>query len=234
MRDLGRIVRLQIQRASLKTGEKPTRVYDPTPLLAVDRLALGPDGALGEGSDGSWLVDVHHRAHPRTKNEDGAHGVSLGFTSHYALMRDRFGERITLGCAGENIIVETERRMVFADLEHGVAASGTHGVREGEQAPHALNFARLAPDDAPALGGMIADLEEAPIHGYVAPVHVQHHDVARRDAHYGVPGTPTQQMGTGPADPGPALGLEPRRCHWSKRNAHPVRITPSTCDLSSH
>src|SRR6266581_1398023 len=78
MRDLGRIVRLQIQRASLKTGEKPTRVYDPTPLLAVDRLALGPDGALGEGSDGSWLVDVHHRAHPRTKNEDGAHGGSLG------------------------------------------------------------------------------------------------------------------------------------------------------------
>src|SRR3989442_11063261 len=66
---------------------------------------------------------------------------------------------------------------------------------------------------------MIPDLEEAPIHGYVAPVHVQHHDVARRDAHHGVPGTPTQQMGTGPADPGPALGLEPRRCHWSKRNA---------------
>ena len=56
MRDIGRIVRLQIQRASLKTGEKPTRVYDPAPLLVVDRLALGPDGALGEGSDGSWLV----------------------------------------------------------------------------------------------------------------------------------------------------------------------------------
>src|SRR5438128_5851712 len=69
MRDLGRIVRLQIQRASLKTGEKPTRVYDPTPLLAVDRLALGPDGALGEGTDGSWLVDVHHRAHPRTPQD---------------------------------------------------------------------------------------------------------------------------------------------------------------------
>src|SRR2546423_8186823 len=127
MRDLGRIVRLQIQRASLKTGEKPTRVYDPMPLLAVDRLALGPDGALGEGPDGSWLVDVHHRAHPRTKNEDGAHGVSLGFTSHYALMRDRFGERITLGCAGENIIVETERRMVFPDLEHGVAVRAPDG-----------------------------------------------------------------------------------------------------------
>src|SRR5712691_4095815 len=110
-----------------------------------------------------------------------------------------------------------------------VAASGTHGVSEGEQAPHPLDFARLAPDDAPALGGLIPDLEEAPIHGYVAPVHVQHHDVARRDAHYGVPGAPAQQVGTGPADAGPALGLEPRRCHWSKRNAHPLRITRSTC-----
>ena len=127
MRDIGRIVRLQIQRASLKTGEKPTRVYDPTPLLVVDRLALGPDGALGEGSDGSWLVDVHHRAHPRTKNADGEHGVSLGFTSHYALMGGRFGERITLGCAGENIIVETARRMAFADLERGVTLLASDG-----------------------------------------------------------------------------------------------------------
>ncbi len=117
MHDLGRIVRLQIQRSSLKTGEKPTRVYDTAPLLAVDRLALGPDGALGEGPGGSWLVDVHHRAHPHTKNDDGVHGLSVGFTSHYALMR----ERITLGCAGENIIVETERRIGFEDLERGVA-----------------------------------------------------------------------------------------------------------------
>src|SRR6266480_3949797 len=108
MRDLGRIVRLQIQRASLKTGEKPTRVYDTMPLLAVDRLALGPDGALGEGSDGSWLVDVHHRAHPRTKNEDGAHGVSLGF-------------------AGENIIVETEHRIAFEDLARGVVLLAPDG-----------------------------------------------------------------------------------------------------------
>src|SRR5712692_36207 len=121
MQDIGRIVRLQIQRGSLKTGEKPTRVYDPTPLFAVDRLALGPDGALGEGSDGSWLVDVHHRAHPRTKNEDGAHGVSLGFTSHYALMRDRFGERIAPGCAGENILAEADRRLDVADLQGGLA-----------------------------------------------------------------------------------------------------------------
>src|SRR3989475_10087116 len=120
MHNVGRIVRLQIQRSSLKTGEKPNRTYDPAPLLAVDRLALGPDGALGVGSDGSWVVDVHHRAHPRTKNEDRAHGGSIGFTSHYARMRERFGDRMTLGCAGDNIIVETERRIALEDLQRGI------------------------------------------------------------------------------------------------------------------
>ncbi len=127
MRELGRIVRLQIQRSSLKTGEKPRRSYDPAPLLAVDRVAVGPEGVLGESADGAWLVDVHHRAHPRTKNEDGVHGVSLGFTSHYALMHERFGERITLGCAGENIIVETTGRITVEDLDPGVALLAPDG-----------------------------------------------------------------------------------------------------------
>ena len=89
MRTIGRIVRLQIQRGSLKTGEKPIRRYDPTPLLAVPRLNVTPDGALGSPDGGDWIVDVHHRAHPFTKNEDGLHGISLGFTAHYDAMRDR-------------------------------------------------------------------------------------------------------------------------------------------------
>ena len=127
MRSLGRIVRLQIQRSTLKTGEKPTRVYDPAPILAVPRLAVGPDGVLGEGPDGSWLVDVHHRGHPHTKNEDGAHGVSLGFTSHYALMQQRFGDRIVPGCAGENVLVDSEERVTLDDLNSGVAVLGTDG-----------------------------------------------------------------------------------------------------------
>jgi hypothetical protein len=134
MRELGRIVRLQIQRSSLKTGEKPTRVYDPGPILPVERLAVGPDGALGYAADGSWVVDVHHRAHPQTKNEDGAHGLSLGFTSHYDMMRDRFGTGITDGCAGENILVQAERRFTFDDLAEGggvvlLTASGQELVR---------------------------------------------------------------------------------------------------------
>jgi len=132
MREIGAVVRLQIQRASLKTGEKPHRVYDPSPVLSVRRLAVDGDGVLGEGEDQSWIVDVHHRAHPRTKNPDGLHGVSVGFTSHYGAMRQRFGERITLGCAGENIIVETSRRFTLEDLAAGVIcveAGGAEVVR---------------------------------------------------------------------------------------------------------
>jgi hypothetical protein len=127
MRTIGTITRLQIQRSSLKTGEKPNRVYDPTPLLSVARLTVTPDGVLGAGAEGSWLVDVHHRAHPETKNEDGLHGVSVGFTSHYAAMRDRFGARIVVGCAGENVIVAADRMFTYDDLAGGMAIVATDG-----------------------------------------------------------------------------------------------------------
>lgn len=121
MREIGTIVRLQIQRASLKSGVKPHRVYDPAPILAVERLAVSPEGVLGQAADGSWTADIHHRAHPATKNEDGRHGVSVGFTAHYDAMRERFGEHISLGCAGENIIAATERIFTWDDVRGGLA-----------------------------------------------------------------------------------------------------------------
>ncbi len=123
---------MQIQRGSLKTGEKPIRRYDPTPLLAVPRLNVTPDGALGSPDGGDWIVDVHHRAHPFTKNEDGLHGISLGFTAHYDAMREHFGDRIAVGCAGENIIAITDRQFTYDELAGGVvicAPDGTERVR---------------------------------------------------------------------------------------------------------
>jgi hypothetical protein len=128
MRPLGTLVRLQIQRASLKTGERPARVYDPTPLLPVTRLAIGPDGVLGRDPGGdAWVVDVHHRAHPATKNEDGLHGVSVGFTAHYGAMRQRFGDHVALGCAGENLIAETQARVRLEDLAPGMTILAPDG-----------------------------------------------------------------------------------------------------------
>jgi hypothetical protein len=96
-------------------------------LVYVPRLTVTPDGVLGAGADGSWIVDVHHRAHPETKNEDGLHGVSVGFTSHYAAMRDHFGDRIVVGCAGENVIVAADRTFTYEDLAGGVAIVANDG-----------------------------------------------------------------------------------------------------------
>ena len=132
MRDVGEIVRLQIQRSSLKTGEKPNRRYDPTPLLTVERLAVTPDGVLGQSDGGAWLVDVHHRSHPQTKNEDGLHGVSVGFTAHYDAMRARFGDHLSSGCAGENLLAVADRRLSYEELAEGIAvvdAAGRELVR---------------------------------------------------------------------------------------------------------
>lgn len=121
MRAIGTVIRLQIQRSSLKVGEKPNRQYDPTPLLTLERLWLTPDGVFGDAPDGGWLVDVHHRAHPRTKNEDGLHGVSVGFDTHYGRMQERFGDHITPGCAGENLLIHTDRTFTYEDLQQGLA-----------------------------------------------------------------------------------------------------------------
>jgi hypothetical protein len=128
MRDIGPIVRLQVQRSALKTGAKPDRAYSPAPLLAVDRLWMTPAGVLGGGPEGTWVVDVHHREHPASRNEDGGHGVSLGFTAHYARMRHRFGERIVPGCAGENVIVESAARVTLEDLRAPLAILGRDGA----------------------------------------------------------------------------------------------------------
>jgi hypothetical protein len=129
MRTIGTVTRLQIQRGSLKRGEKPTRVYDPTPLLSVPALNVSPEGALGAGPNGAdtWIVDVHHRAHPYTKNDDGLHGISLGFTSHYDAMRQHFGDKLELGCAGENIIATSDRSFGFEELAGGVAILAPDG-----------------------------------------------------------------------------------------------------------
>lgn len=108
MREIGSIKQLRIQRSSLKQGQRPQRYYDPSPLLVVERLRLTPGGALGVGAAGEQLIDVHHAGHPDSKNRQGANALSIGFTSHYRAMRDRFGAHMTDGCAGENILIETD------------------------------------------------------------------------------------------------------------------------------
>jgi hypothetical protein len=119
MTPLGRVVRLQIQSASLKRGERPNRIYDPSPLRTVRTLRLTPRGAVGITEKGEALLDVHHRDHHASKHESGRE-VSFGFTTHYGKMRGQYGERVEIGCAGENILVEADRVYRLEDFDAGL------------------------------------------------------------------------------------------------------------------
>lgn len=94
-------------------------MYDPAPLLAVDHLQITPQGVATLLPDERFLLDVHNRLHPDSRFS-GLNSVSIGFTSHYARMRDRFGEHMQDGVAGENILVETTRVYSIDDFRYGV------------------------------------------------------------------------------------------------------------------
>jgi hypothetical protein len=125
--EIGRIKLVQIQLSSLKAGERPYRYYDPAPLLIVDRLLLSTSGAIGLTAGGGRVIDVHHVEHPTSKNQ-GVNGISIGFTSHYHAMRERFGPHLTDGCAGENILVEADRTLALADLGAPLAIETVAGA----------------------------------------------------------------------------------------------------------
>ncbi len=127
---IGPIVLLQVQRGALKVGEKGAKRYHTDPIIGVPRLRVTRDGAVGLAADGD-ILDAHHRDHPLHKNDDGVHGLSVGFTAHYGVMQQRFGPHLTLGAAGENLVVETARRIALADVEHGLVVLDAAGAEKG-------------------------------------------------------------------------------------------------------
>ena len=129
LREIGLIKHVQLQRSSLKQGQRPQRYYDPTPLLLVKRLRLAPGGVSAVGADGVSIIDIHHADHPETKNSLGKNGISIGFTSHYGAMRDRYGAHLTDGCAGENILVESELVWSLDDLGAAIVIERADGQR---------------------------------------------------------------------------------------------------------
>ncbi len=126
-RALGRIVRLQVQRDPLKTKGVG---YDSGPILSVREASLDSQGMVGRDGD-AWVLDTHHAAHPRARG-GGNRALSIGFTGHYEAMAERFGSA-SLGCAGENIIVDASGRTMEEDLagELVVHASGGEVVLRG-------------------------------------------------------------------------------------------------------
>jgi hypothetical protein len=128
MREIGTIKLVQVQRSSLKAGERPYRYYDPTPLLAVEGLLLSPDGVVGLAANGERVIDVHNARHPASKNHGGLNSISIGFTSHYHAMRECCGPHLTDGCAGENILVEADCTFALGDLGDQLAIETANGA----------------------------------------------------------------------------------------------------------
>ncbi len=127
LKPLGKIVRLQIQRAPLKTGEKPNRQYDPAPLLPVTQLTLTTEGAWARSTEGERIVDIHHLQHPDTHSINNTNPLSVNFTSHYEMMKAEFGGHLWNGCAGENILVDTTARLTLDQLAQGLAVQRQNG-----------------------------------------------------------------------------------------------------------
>lgn len=125
-RELGPIILLQIQLKPLKEGDQH-RVYLPhDALYSVDSFQLSKAG-ITASINGQTVYDTHHMNHPFSRYRQ-SNPVSIGLTSHYQHMQSRFGSHITLGIAGENIIVETDETLHENTLTQGVALHGTEGM----------------------------------------------------------------------------------------------------------
>jgi hypothetical protein len=112
---LGEVALLQVHGDHVKRLDR----YDPAPLIQVEEASVARNGMLG-WTGGAWIVDKHHEVWP----EPGPRRpLSIGFTSHYTKMRDRYGD-FSLGVAGENVVVATDRVMALDDLGERVIIRG--------------------------------------------------------------------------------------------------------------
>ncbi len=167
--ELGRVELLQIQRRLLATDD-----YDPSGLLPADQLLLTPDGVLAS-HDGGWVVDSHHRAHPERGHWNPARVLSVGFTSHYRKMEERFGIA-PVGVAGENVVVSVGELVPPSRLAGGLKLRGGQGelvLGDIEVARPCVEFTRFIAGRSEAGAYDLAeerDFLEGGTRGFVMPV----------------------------------------------------------------
>jgi len=128
LRELGRVKLTQVQPTGLIIETSSCSTYDPTRRVEVNRLHITPQGIEATTPNGERVLDIHHTAHPQTRYL-GDDDVSIGFTSHYAAMRTRFGEHLLDGIAGENITIEYENEIWLEDLGQQIAIVNTETGR---------------------------------------------------------------------------------------------------------
>ena len=144
---IGTVVRLQVQRSRLKPGERAARVYDPAPLLEVDELQVGPRGVRGRVGD-EQVLDVHHADHPDSRNRRLANGLSVLPLAHYRALRERYGDHLVDGVAGESLLLDTSGPMTEDDLAGPLLLDTVDGpalpLSGATAAPPCVEFSRFA------------------------------------------------------------------------------------------
>ncbi len=94
--------------------------YDASRRMEVEQIQITSRGVEATTPEGEQILDIHHLDHP-DKEYDDDDLVCFGFTSHYKTMRERFGEHMVDGIAGENIIIEYDQEVWESDLGKRVA-----------------------------------------------------------------------------------------------------------------
>ena len=144
MEQLGRIVRLQVQHAPLKRGRRPDRWYDADRIRRVDALTVTEHGVVGHVTgEADGIVDAHHRDHPESRHR-GDNGLSILTTGHYARLREQFGDHVTDGIAGENVLFERAGWLDVADLDNGILVTPSRAGADGRGDRLVLTGARPA------------------------------------------------------------------------------------------
>jgi hypothetical protein len=131
MREIGRVVKLQVQTGPLKQGPKREQ-YLPVNLLEVPVLEITERGVVGWQGE-TAIMDVHHRDHPRTTGNK-SHTLSFNFTSHYEVIRGRYGDHIFTGCGGDNLVFAAADAITLADFQ-GELVLETQDGRRGRVLP---------------------------------------------------------------------------------------------------
>lgn len=125
---LGNIVRLQIQISSLKIDGEPGRYFTTEPIRRATALEID-EGTITANVDGRRTLDVHSARHPDSRNRGNGNMLSVLFTGHYSLLRERFGSHVVDGVAGENILVECPERVTLENIERGLMIERKTGER---------------------------------------------------------------------------------------------------------
>jgi len=114
IKELGKVKLVQVQPSGMVIDTPTGDFYDVTRRVEVESLVISPLGIEAVLPTGEHVLDIHHINHTDKAYKDDL--ISIGFTSHYAAMRERFGEHIQDGTAGENIIIEYDEEVWLDDL----------------------------------------------------------------------------------------------------------------------